>query len=545
MKYPVTSRVQIRQEDMGSVSYLYIQCVTSYFMHAAHNRISWTLFVLIGGALLTLAFAIWWSFDICYLGTCYSKSLPHVNHFVGREEDIRNITGYLDFTSSDIQVVHIVGPPGFGKSTLVKQIGHIFVRRINVHYVDVRGITDIDTLAEKVMLSIVDSIKNTVTFSRLTKWLHKQYTSTLIILDNCDEILESNKNVFLEAIRSLLASPRKSVKYVLTSQKWVADIGNFRLHPIYNLSDEASFQLLDRVAPSLMDDQKKQIAILTGNVPLALDVVGAIFKFPDAPTAEEVILGLKKNLVNTLSPSKLHSTVDVSIGLAYSYLTPELKQLCVNLSHFPGTFNRYLAFNIFGIDDGFAGLDILVQRSLLQFNSASKRYYFHQLLRTYFLQVSSQYSEDSQQQFEKRFLLHFTHLLDYATHHINTLHILDDEKHNFHYMFTLFKTAKHVPLLCVQVALHAVKLNLLHHPTKELYMNMFTALKSTEAASSKQYLITYIEVAILVASQQPTLDAIETLSSTQRNVDKGYQRGIVSVDTFIYFVSNLLQSEWR
>ena len=57
-----------------------------------------------------------------------------------------------------------------------------------------------------------------------------------------------------------------------------------------------------------------QIADLTGNVPLA--VVGAIFKFPDAPTPEEVIEGLKKNLVGTLSPAELH-----------------LKLMCLFLSH--------------------------------------------------------------------------------------------------------------------------------------------------------------------------------------------------------------------
>ena len=51
-------------------------------------------------------------------------------------------------------------------------------------------------------------------------------------------------------------------------------------------------------------------------------------QFPDAPTPEEVIEGLKKNLVGTLSPAELHSKVDVSISLAYHYLTPELKELC-------------------------------------------------------------------------------------------------------------------------------------------------------------------------------------------------------------------------
>ena len=79
--------------------------------------------------------------------------------FVGREEGIRNITGYLDFTSSDVQVVHIVGPPGFGKSTLAKQIGHNFLQEGVKVYYDIRAITDFDTVAEKIMLGIVDSMK--------------------------------------------------------------------------------------------------------------------------------------------------------------------------------------------------------------------------------------------------------------------------------------------------------------------------------------------------------------------------------------------------
>ena len=274
----------------------------------------------------------------------------------------------------------------FGKSTLAKKIGHNFLRSgFKVYYADIRAITDLDTVAEKIMLGIVDSTKHKVTFNRLEQWVHKQYSNNLLILDNCDE---THTKIFLDAIRTLtLTSSKKSVRYILTSQKWEADVGNFQLHAIYNMSSEAASQLLSKLAPSLTDVQKMQIAELTGNVPLALDVVGAIFKFPNAPTAEEVIQGLKKNPVTTLSPPELYSHLDTSIGLAYSFLSPDLKELCANLSQFPGSFDQFSASRIV-----YAGTDVepqlktLVRRSLL-FNQQT-RFHFHQLIREYFLQKS-------------------------------------------------------------------------------------------------------------------------------------------------------------
>ena len=385
-----------------------------------------------------------------------------MNTFVGREDNIRNITGYLDFTSSDVEVVHIVGPPGFGKSTLAKKIGHIILRKgVKVHYADIRQITNMDTIAEKIMLSIVDSTKHKVTFDRLERWVQTQYSNTLLILDNCDEVFETHKENFLDGIRALaLSSYKKRVRYILTSQKWEADVGSYyQLHAIYNLSSEAASQLLGQLAPSLTDVQKMQIAELTGNVPLALDVVGAIFKFPNAPTAEEVIQSLRENPVTTLSSPKIHSKLDVSIGLAYSYLSPELKQLCLNLSQFPGSFSGESAFAIFDISSESqtswywsrlihveSQLDMLVQRSLLQFNSALMRFHFHQLIQKYFLHVSLQKegSKLLKHHFESKFQLYFAQTLKTIVMGHLMVTVLDNEKHNFQYMFSLFKTAKHV-----------------------------------------------------------------------------------------------------
>ena len=345
---------------------------------------------------------LYYNTDCYQLGVCVSKTLPPVDNFVGREEDIRNITSYLDFTTSDIQVVHIVGPPGFGKSTLAKKIGELFLRKwVNVHYVDVRQkmVKDIDTLSEKILLSMVESRRNKVTMTDLEEKVHKTYYSTLIILDNCDELFEFAKEEYFRTLKLLAqASHRKCVKFLITSQKRETDIGNFRLHAIYNLSSESALELLGRVAPSLTHDQKIQIASLTGNVPLALDVVGAIFKFPDAPSAEDVIKDLREHPLQTLSPVELQSKVNACIGLAYSYLTQDLKRLCFYLSHFPGSFDKAIIFMFSIFKNCEDMLDELVQRSLLQSSHHRQRFYFHQLLRKFF-----QNQQHNKKAFRKKF----------------------------------------------------------------------------------------------------------------------------------------------
>ena len=475
-----------------------------------------------------------------------------MDNFVGREEDICNITGYLDFTTSDVQVVHIVGPPGFGKSTLAKKVGEILLRKwVNVHYVDLGMVRDINTLSEHVMMSIVDDMKYKVSLNRVVKWVRDQYSNTLIILDNCDKLFEYSKEEFLQAIKSLKeASSRKNVRYILTSQKREADIGNFRLHAIYNLSSAVAIELLDRLAPSLTDNQKMQIADLTGNVPLALAVVGAIFKFPDAPTPEEVIEGLKKNLVGTLSPAELHSKVDVSISLAYHYLTPELKELCVNLSHFPGSFDKTSAVAIFDFRENM--LEMLVQRSLLQYERNVRRFHFHLLLKTFFLQVNSEETKANlQHYFSDKFMIHFALVLHTAIPDLGMITDLDTprgEAHNIVHMFILLPTHKNVntTYFTIKVLSHELRITILMHfipPRVTLFMlKCLDSYSPEERDSVESFLDTYIQVVMLATKSDLAIRiSLNRLISKKKEVDKGYKQGNLILSTFVKFYTMLGQ----
>ena len=299
------------------------------------------------------------------------------------------------------------------------------------------------------------------------------------------------------------------------------------------------------MAPSLTHDQKMQIADLTGNVPLALDVVGAIFKFPDAPTVNTIIKGLREHPLHTLSPDELHFSdkVEVSIRLAYNCLKQELKQFCINLSHFPGSFHRKMAKFLFRfIADSM--LDELVQRSLLQSSHGRKRFYFHQLLRIFFKSQKGRIF--LQNKFDARFQLYFIGVLEEMVEdNYFDFTTLDEEKHNINHMFTLFNTAKNrsVTFHGVQVGLRAMEAGMLQirflpaeiHIIAQHMLSALDSYKVHEQAKMTSFMDTYLKVVKLVAQLQWSVnkaDAIKTLSSRKETIDKGYQRGQLDVSNF-------------
>ena len=347
------------------------------------------------------------------------------------------------------------------------------------------------------------------------------------------------------------------MRYILTSQKWEADVGNFQLHAIYNMSSEAASQLLSKLAPSLTDDQKMQIAELTGNVPLALDVVGAIFKFPNAPTAEEVIQGLKKHPVTTLSPPELYSHLDTSIGLAYRFLSLDLKELCINLPQFPGSFDQLSASRIV-----YAGTDIepqlktLVRRSLL-FNQQT-RFHFHQLIREYFLQKSGAGKRCGglMQNFKSEFLQYFAEYLK-SILQMTTYKALDADKHNLQCMFAMFATAEqnNVTLHAVTITLTAIQSKFLQarFSDKEIYydilQNMLKAMDSysaDEEASHESFFELYHKIVFETLNvgkllHMETHSLIKILMSRKNKVDGAYKRGLLGVNTYIQYFTDLAQ----
>jgi DNA replication protein DnaC len=341
-----------------------------------------------------------WSTITYRFNLIHSKSLPYPSeNFVGREREMEELSKLIDFEKKDVRTVNIYGSPGFGKSTLATHFGHKMVKEgVTVHHVNMNDLPDKDiktAVAEKILEGSI--VSKNITFERLLRWARERSSNILVILDNCDDALHKKKEEFHQIVERVVEESL-NIKILLTSRKVAAFLMYFRYFKVEQLSTAASCHLLERKVPSqtkLTHEEKEQIANLTGNVPLALQIIGSLLHLPDSPSPAVLIDELKNELITTLSPEDFpaHDQVFTSINVSYKYLPKELQQIGRQLTVFPGSFGLPAAFAVhvcnstteptkeFGNQ-----FTSLVRNSLLEHSQLqhTNRYQYHRLIKEYF-----------------------------------------------------------------------------------------------------------------------------------------------------------------
>ena len=383
-----------------------------------------------------------------------SKTLPFISGtFVGRETELNEVLQLLDFDQFNTRVVSIDGPPGFGKSTLAIKVGHRMVHRgINVLYVNMLEVFSMQVLAEKVCRGADIVIKKKVQIERMFRWARGLSYNTLLILDNCDDIIQTDKDDFQRVIQTVVEkSP--IIKVLITSRHKVSLLDDSYRYTLHELSHYSACQLLEATVKRIKLDFNTRgvIANLTGNVPLALRIIGSLLNQPAPPSPETIIKELMQKPIKALSPKELpeHHRVYASIHLSYKYLHSYDKRCGQFLAHFPGSFDQDAALHImlmsphemqyFQTGYEFC-LSELVQRSLLGYNQRTEHFEFHRLIKEFFLFIShfEENSNGMQHAFNVNFQSHFAYRLSdlahqFHQHHKFALRALDTEKHNIKY----------------------------------------------------------------------------------------------------------------
>ena len=316
------------------------------------------------------------------LKTSTSKSLPDLLEtevFVGRQAETQKITHWIE----KIRIVSIVGPPGFGKSTLAIHVGHaVCSGGTTVHYVNLQDLSRVDLLRQHILLTVqFQEQKQSV--DPVLAWARELKVETLLILDNCDHILHKNQNEFQTLLKNIIKySPY--LKVLLTAKHLVSFLYSFRNFTITELTPEHATELLMITSKLSNRTMAATIASLVGNAPLALQVVGKIL---NERSVELVIKRLQTDRISMCSPADLppEDRVVTSLNISYGYLTPENQRCARLLANFPGSFAETAAIVILN-HTGIAVsecLNLLKYRSLLSIDGNTDRYRFHQLVKEF------------------------------------------------------------------------------------------------------------------------------------------------------------------
>ena len=373
------------------------------------------------------------------------NNLPNLpGPFVGRDEDIQRIVHELTH-SRDINMVHITGLPAVGKSTLAIHVGYEMARHgVEVQYINVdethnfmshehvnvtekhdqRNTSALSTTGKDIELFWYSPTKKkyySTSAHGLIQWAKGLSNATVLIIDNCDSLLEDN--VTQKALVGMFVQLNKASRFlciISTSRLKVRLLDGFKQYKLKPLDNKSAVELLQSVSDGMTLNDSRTVNGLVGGIPLALKIVGSLVGELQPPNL--IIRELEQNLIETLTPEDVSPEMEKMrpvLELSFKYLDTRTQECALYLSHFPGSFTKEAALDILkncNISNPDKCLTNLFDRSLLDAysNALQPRYQFHKLINEYLTDVESQKFDAETSRilrFNSSFLIHYTKAL--------------------------------------------------------------------------------------------------------------------------------------
>ena len=437
--------------------------------------------------------------------------LPKVDSeiFVGRENDTRTVVGMM----ASAYIANINGAPGIGKSALAIHVGYEMITNgTSVRYIDMDDKfssfnrenvspyyneqgrratiqnpgpmeskkTNLLTHHSTPLLCLGEptthvKIRNFV--RELKKWSSGIRSPTVLILDNCDDILASPyRDKFLRLIYSVISRSQLNLRVIVVStEKLVLLDYNFKHWMVANLSMPNAVNFLDQlVTPAVDNSYLVEIAELVEGNPLALKIIGKLLDLHGEYLINEIKKQLNQNPLNVLDKSSIQKEKFRSVlGTAFARLG-ELKDCGYSLGLFPGSFDEKAGKHVISEEC----FEVYKRYSLLdEYRLAYHyRYKMHRLIREY---VKENLSENDKIGFNKKFGEHYQQfLLEYAVKNTDNGYSLSIETHNFDLLKVLIlqdkqKSEKQLAVLAFLAIENYLKLDRLHQYL-HMYMDKLT-----------------------------------------------------------------------
>lgn len=317
--------------------------------------------------------------------------------FVGRRREIDEAVQLL--SDPACRLLTLVGPGGIGKTRLSVEIGQRLQAEAAPDYPD--GVFFIPLQALEAPELMVTSIADEAGFQffqgakpreQLLDYLSNK--RLLLLLDNMEHLLAG------VGFLSELLSCAPGVKLLVTSrealnlqEEWVYPLSGMSLpqtndrEALDNSSAARLFiQQARRVYPAFSVETEWQgiarICSLVGGMPLGIELAAAwVRAMSCAEIADEIEHNL--NILETTARNipERHRTMRGVLVQSWALLTEAEQQVMRQLAVFQGGFSREAAEAVVGVS--LQGLTALVDKSWLRWDSGSRRYDVHELLRQY------------------------------------------------------------------------------------------------------------------------------------------------------------------
>ena len=328
--------------------------------------------------------------------------------FIGREKQVNAIVRYLK--SESVHIVSIYGPPAFGKSTLAIHVGYKMVGSgVPVRYIDMTetnfalfGHSTRSRMDQNLVLHTLTQVGAKLDehkfspyadWAELLNWAKLIKNHTVLLLDNCDQILHERKDEFHNVIQQMQQFSQNKMKIIVTSQEQIKFLEKSHSTRVSELSPNASVKLLQELTHNQVTTAEGgELASLVGNCPLALKVTAMLLR-DRSSNVSHLARKLKRALLSTISDRGLpqQHRFTALMDIAYSLLDKRAHKCSHYLSFFPGSFDSEAAVRILGlcgVPSRSECLDILVWRSLIEeyVHGNDNRFKFHRLIKTYFVE---------------------------------------------------------------------------------------------------------------------------------------------------------------
>ena len=340
------------------------------------------------------------------------------DYFVNREQEqdkiMQSITGSISHRS---RIITITGSPGYGKTTLANVCGHRLVSQgIPVRYVDLQHMRTIQSIIVNILYAVGSTVSHP-NKEQLSRWAaHRQNGMMVLVLDNVDCFTLSDeglKKEFSDLIKDFIVNPSLAIYAILTTQYQLGYIDNFQLIALDRLSEAHAKKLLLYRNPSLSSNVTTALVNATDGNPLALQILSALLRMPNAPPVSTLMKQMQYDPVETLSPDTVHEKLNLVFMVAIDYLSDADYQCFLAVCQFPGSFDEELALAVLPYlvnETAFTCLRHLLARSLLEYNRNTRRYNMLPLLKTFVNSTAQQYGIIAR----KFFPMYIQHLLQTA-----------------------------------------------------------------------------------------------------------------------------------